>query len=332
MNKFGDLPGIDYNSQEIFESSDIETEDHLGKDSKEEASQDINLHELQAQFAEIEVTSNEYDFSGNLLNQRGFQIEKKKETRQERLARIKRELEEVLQEEESSCPETDDLLQTFNSLNTTPDKQKFPKEEELKINEILIPPPGPVEHAPQQTATFISLESKLNQLEKQLGIDNSTSQPIQHSINDITRKLDIINHADFDIDSIKSKIESTGKEMEKLELNKRLFGWENVPISKTDKIDELYKILPDLKKYCGKAPLILERIKGLSMIHRELEESLNFTINLNQFISDLEQDMQQWNKSLDVLSQGLDTLKDTFETNSKRFENRLEELEKKIAR
>lgn len=115
-------------------------------------------------------------------------------------------------------------------------------------------------------------------------------------------------------------------------MNKRLFGWEDVPVPKNEKIDELYNILPDLKTYCTVAPTILERIKGLSGIHNELEESLNFATNLNQLIGDLGQDIREWDKSLNSLNRSLETLKETFEENCSRYETRLDELEKRILR
>ncbi|KAI5969010.1 hypothetical protein CANMA_002006 [Candida margitis] len=332
MNKFRDLPDIDYTSQEVFESSDVESDNNPApnEDLVNEALPDVNLQDLQTRFADTKLANNDYDFSGNLLNKSWLQVDGRKETKQERLARIKRELEELQQEEETSCPVTDALLQQFNGLKSTSDKPSFPTEEELRINEILVPPPEPVNATPRQGATLAGLENKLSQLEKQLGINNTLSHPVQHSINDITRKINIISHADYNIDAIKSKIETTGKEMEKLELNKRLFGWEDVPTPKQDKIDELYKLLPDLEKYCGKAPMILERLKSLNMIHNEVEESLNFTINLNQFISDLDRDMKQWNKSLDTLNRGLDVSKETFDTNRQSFQTRLAELENRL--
>lgn len=332
MNKFGDLPGIDIDSQEIYESSDVENENPTDEERQEQAPPDINLEPLQAQFVDIEITDKEYDFSGNLLNQRGFQVGKKKETKMEKLARIKRELEEIQQEEGPECSDADELLSAFNALNASPSQRKFPTEEELKIDEILIPPPEPVHATSQQIAKFVNLENKLNRLETQLGTDHRQSRPLQHSINEIIRKLDIINHAEHNADSIKSKIETTGKEMEKLELNKRLFGWEDVPVPKNEKIDELYNILPDLKTYCTVAPTILERIKGLSGIHNELEESLNFATNLNQLIGDLGQDIREWDKSLNSLNRSLETLKETFEENCSRYETRLDELEKRILR
>lgn len=330
MNKFGDLPGIDYNSQEVFESSDVEVDDPVVNALEGDTSPATSVSQLQDQFAEIEIASGRCDLPNNFPSQTMLYLDRRKETKQDKLARIRRELEEIQQEEETDIPEADELLQIFNALNTTSSKQKFPTEEELKINEILIPPSEPIKATSQQVATVVTLETKLSQLEKQLGIDNSLPHSVQHSLNDITRQLNIINHADFNLDSIKSKIESTGKEMEKLELNKRLFGWEDVPTPKEDKVDEIYEILPDLKKYCATAPSILERIKGLSKIHNEVEESLHFSINLNQFISDLELEMQEWDKALESLNRGLDKLNETFDTNRKSLEKRLEELEKRV--
>ncbi|KAI5949143.1 hypothetical protein KGF57_004973 [Candida theae] len=344
MNKFGDLPGIDYNGQEVLESSDVEAEDQIHNSLQEEdAEPAINFTQLQTQFSEIEISNDKYDLSRNPLNYKRFPLGTRKETKHEKLARIKRELEELQREESEEGEDTDtdtdteshkaeDLLRMFQALNAAPDRQVFPKEEELKIKEILIPPPEPTKATSQQIAQLVSLENKLHQLEKQLGIDTSLQHPVQHSLNSITRHLDLINHADFNLESIKSKIESTGKEMEKLELQKRLFGWEDPPTPKTDKIDELYKILPDLKKYCGIAPSIAERIKGLNQIHAELEESIHFSSNLNQFISDLAQDMKHWDKSLEALNRGLDTSMESFETNKSRLESRLGELEKRMPR
>lgn len=134
-DKYTGLPGIDIDSAEVFETSDIdsdvEVESHTDLDASEKKSDieepELNLDEARNRFANDVLVGdiNIVDFLGSIKNpnltKTGYQVHQVDETVDQRLSRIARELEEIkiLQLNEApnkNTSECDKLTKTLEVL------------------------------------------------------------------------------------------------------------------------------------------------------------------------------------------------------------------------
>ncbi|KAI3404127.1 hypothetical protein KGF56_003027 [Candida oxycetoniae] len=344
MYKFNELPGIDTNSQEVFETSDTETEternvDELGSESSE--IENVNFEESRKQFLKSIIINSRFDFSGNVTNLDGYQVKEAYETKEAKIARIKRELEELTNDDRGSltqeeiCNLSDILLKLKNTTNEDKCALEAFQEEELNLDAIFsIPKPATATataktNKTQEIQQLADFEKQLSSIEKLIGIEApQRTQSIQFAINEIKRRLDVIEHPEYSISVIEEHIESLFKEINKLELSKKVFGIEEEPKIKSDKIDNIYTILPNLKNYAKNAPALLQRLKTLNNIHSEVNETIKFAKGLDQMISDLIGDMHRWDDSMNQVNRKLDDSRRVFDENQGKIESRVDELMK----
>ncbi|KAI5956339.1 hypothetical protein KGF54_000814 [Candida jiufengensis] len=349
MNKFKDLPDIDTSTQEIFESSDHEDNDTTTTQQNDEF-ENINFDEKTIQFNKFHIiNNNKFDFSGNVINSMGYQIidNEKEETIDEKLARIKRELEEIRQNQDINV---DELIEETKELEINSKKKSQLDEiidpESINIRELLHFQSKPIELNERNIKQLSSIENKLNELESKIGSgiknenENETTT-FQLNINDLERKLDILEHSDYNSNSIITKVEKLTKEINKLELNKKIYGLDPTNdnynesdeinnINKYEKINEIYKILPNLENTIVNIPIILKRIKNLNNLHNEMNESINLTSNLNEIFNNINKDFIKWDESIINLNSKLNLTIENFNNNSENVNNRILELNERI--
>ncbi|KAI5964343.1 uncharacterized protein KGF55_002285 [Candida pseudojiufengensis] len=342
MNKYKDLPDIDTSNKEIFESSDQENDSDIDQiDRIEEEFKDVNFDEKRLAFSKFNIiNADKFDFSGNVLNSMGYQIEDKsrEETIDEKLARIKRELEEIRQTQNVNV---DELINETSELESKRNQPKLAEDKSsstsINVLNLLQFESKPLELNSNNLNQISDLENKLNKLETIIGTgldsEDQTSS-IQSNINEVERRLNILEHPEYNSTSISNKIEKMTKEMNRLELNKKIYGIDNdseneVILSKIDnkqRVDEIYNILPDLEKYLSHAPVLLQRIKNLNKLHNELSESISLTTNLDSMMNNMTEEFKKWDNSITDLDSKLNSQIENFHDNSKSIDNRITEL------
>ncbi|CAK9441613.1 uncharacterized protein LODBEIA_P54810 [Lodderomyces beijingensis] len=342
-DKFNDLPGIDTTSQEVFETSDTEADQAPAQVSNEEFLSSARFDESRKQFLNQVVTNRGFDFSGNVTNLSGYQVKEVSETREDKLSRIRRELDEMRVEdgeeegdddggdEERRVPVVDELYSALLALKSNrPVKPKIFQADDMRLDSIFeldSPTAGIKASQWRQLGEF---EQELSQLEKRIGPSDASSQSVQFAVNDLRRKLDTIEHPENCITAIEKQMESLFKEINKLELNKKVFGIEETPKLKVDKIDNIYNVLPNLKQYADHAPILLERLKTLNSVHNEIIDAVEFANSLDATIHDAIEDMKKWDQSINGLNEKIDSSKSIFESNQAKIEERVDELVNKV--
>lgn len=260
-DKYTGLPGIDIESAEVFETSDIDNDldidAYTGVDTSEKNSDieesEIDSGEARSRFSyDILVGDiNMVDFLGSITNpsltRTGYQVNQVDETVDQRLSRIARELEEIkiLQLNDSSntnTSECDKLVKTLESLAKEPllspvnDLNQY----NHRIKQVFDEASARLETAdsggsktPQKpplvdTSQVLTLESRLNAIESVLGSDGATnislaeSKPtIQNWLNELTRKLNVVHNPEYQLDAVKQEVGLLTKQIETLAAHKK---------------------------------------------------------------------------------------------------------------
>lgn len=207
-DKYTGLPGIDIESAEVFETSDIDSDVDI------DAYTDVDASEKNADIEEPEIDSSEarsrfsndvlvgdinmVDFLGSITNpsltRTGYQVNQVDETVDQRLSRIARELEEIkiLQLNDSSntkMSDCDKLVQTLECLAKEPllslvndlnqynhrIKQVF-DEASARLETTGTDGPKTLQKPSLvDTSQVLALESRLNAIESVLGPDGTTN-------------------------------------------------------------------------------------------------------------------------------------------------------------
>lgn len=260
-DKYTGLPGIDIESAEVFETSDIDNDldidAYTGVDTSEKNSDieesEIDSGEARSRFSNDILVGdiNMVDFLGSITNpsltRTGYQVNQVDETVDQRLSRIARELEEIkiLQLNDSSntnTSECDKLVKTLESLAKEPllspvnDLNQY----NHRIKQVFDEASARLETAdsggsktPQKpplvdTSQVLTLESRLNAIESVLGSDGATnislaeSKPtIQNWLNELTRKLNVVHNPEYQLDAVKQEVGLLTKQIETLAAHKK---------------------------------------------------------------------------------------------------------------
>lgn len=364
MFKAGELPDIDLDSQEVFETSDQEDETALDKNQNQVVSgdggittteedipeYDFDFDETRRRFLKSFITNNRFDFSGTIENngsESGYQVVDVEETTLEKLTRIQRELEELRLEDPSSIEEVDKLDSLAKNMQHNAEKteQGVFKQElsfdalnlKFKPNldfdfELELPKLSNDVYSESRIQQLTDLESALCAIETQIGDFSLLDSSIQFKFNDMVRRVQVMEHPDVSLNLVSDHIEQTLKEINKLELSKKAFGVEKTPIAKSDKIDDLFQILPNLKTYASQTPILVDRLKSLSKLHNEMIEVTDFAKNIDQTLADTVEDFKKWDSSLKTLNDKIDLASTTFEENKNKLDSRMEEIDEQVKR
>lgn len=359
MNKYSDLPDIDNEGQEVFESSDVESEIELPIETKHDPDieiSSINVEESKELFARNEIIdTTSFDFLGNLSRLNGYSVAQVEETTEEKLSRISRELEEIkLQDQTASASQqVDQLLTILSELksenNTT--TNKLLRSDQLKIDSLFkhIESDTPAVASPNFNR-LIDLENRLSVLESAVGgtEDITTTTSIQLTINDLSRKISIIENPEYNFDKIRQEVDKLTKELEELDLKRKVLDIDidndhdhnddtsktttttTTTITKQDKIDELYEKLPQINKYNQVAPMLLTRLKTLNSIHQEMKNNIDLSNGIDQILNDVQLDLKNWDQTIIKLNDRINDYEDNFAKNSTIVQERISDLILKV--
>lgn len=368
MNKYSDLPDIDNEGQEVFESSDVESEIELPIETKHDPDieiSSINVEESKELLARNEIIdTTSFDFLGNLSRLNGYSVAQVEETTEEKLSRISRELEEIkLQDQTASASasasqqQVDQLLTILSELksenNTT--TNKLLRSDQLKIDSLFkhIESDTPAV-ASQNFNRLIDLENRLSVLESAVGgtEDITTTTSIQLTINDLSRKISIIENPEYNFDKIRQEVDKLTKELEELDLKRKVLDIDididndhdhnddtsktttttitTTTITKQDKIDELYEKLPQINKYNQVAPMLLTRLKTLNSIHQEMKNNIDLSNGIDQILNDVQLDLKNWDQTIIKLNDRINDYEDNFAKNSTIVQERISDLILKV--
>lgn len=337
MNKYSDLPDIDNEGQEVFESSDVESEIELPIETTNDPDVEvssINVDQSKELFARNEIVDTTgFDFLGNLSRLNGYSVTQVEETTEEKLSRISRELEEIkLQDHHTASQQADQLLTILSELKSENTIVKPLRSEQLKIDSLFKHIESDTPVASKSFDRLIDLENRLSKLESVVGTEDTTTS-VQLTINDLSRKISIVENPEYDFDKIRNEVGKLTKELEELDLKRKVLDLDDdstKTITKQDKIDELYEKLPNINKYNQVAPMLLTRLKTLHSIHQEMKNNIDLSNGIDQILNDVQLDLKNWDQTITKLNERINDYEDNFEKNSKTVQERISDLILKV--
>ncbi|RCK67318.1 Meiotically up-regulated gene 1 protein [Candida viswanathii] len=346
MDKYSGLPDIDQAGQEVFESSDVESELDLPVEAPAVEGVDndkIDIEQSKTRFAHSEIIdSSAYDFLGNVSRLNGYHVSRVDETVEEKLSRITRELEEIKLQDDASKT-TNQVNQLQDVLNLLKNSQALANGSVLRaecinidsVFEKVIPPQEPNTRL-QNLQNLVALEERLNAIETSLGNDDPT-KPLNLTINELSRKIAIIENPEYNFEVIQSEINKLDKELERIEMKKKVLSFDgddeinpSSAVSTAIKLDDLYEKLPTINKYNAVAPMLLSRLKTLSKVHQDMATTIDLSGSIDQILQDLVLDMKNWDQSITKLNESLTSYEKNFEQNSTSLRERVSDLILKV--
>lgn len=201
------------------------------------------------------------------------------ETREMRLVRLKREMDELFEEGQDY-----ELQQKWETLQRGVKRRVDVNMEELSIRD-----------DGTSVLDISVLEAKVASLEKSIG---STGTSIQSQINKIQRTLQLLQpetlqHLSQSIDMINEQFTQSIALRRSVALD--------VPVKGDAKIHELYQTLQILKPMCDELPFLLKRLETLNGLHRSLFGANKLIGEMDARMDAMESDFNRWDDILTKL-------------------------------
>lgn len=326
-DKYQDLPDIDHESQDVFESSDIESDLDISASQttvQNEEDSDIDQSTFSSKDAkkrfandhlvgEVDIVNFLGDISKKSLFKNGYKVTAIDETIEQKLARIKRELEEIqlikskeeVEQSDQEPSEIDNLVSLLEELSVSDRKHEEINYYNQRIKEIFSnikvdtseeqrnSKTDPIESS---SANILLLESKLNTIENLLGseslqqLQNSIHKPrsktIQNHLNDLTRKINIIYNPEFQLNKIKQEIRDLNKETERLATNRKLAL---ITSKSNNKYDQIQQTQQSRSTFEQKVNSLYDRIDEFDNVNAILPSLLARLKSLHKIHADIGQ-------------------------------------------
>lgn len=260
------------------------------------------------------------------LGDSGFKAQYK-ETKENKLSRITRELYELEMEEKDE--EIDKLIKLAEDLklkrkNDLSGYKKrildlFDGLESVNNEEVSV-------IRLSNTDDLLELDKKISKLEGKLGDINATNS-IDQVLKEMNKKVEVINNPQYKIEEINQSIKEILEKTEFINNYNEVNGG-SLELFKNDKINELLTFLPNLQSFQKLSDLLIQRLKFLNEIHLKIGNSVEFIDNLDQNLTNIDNEINQWNESLNLINTKLDTNQELFETNKKEINNWIDQLKK----
>lgn len=351
----------------VYETSDIESETEQTPVETKKTDEDIIEDEIEFEHShgkfQQEFTNGKINFdyvANKNLYDSGYKVYRS-ETNKQRLSRLSRELYALKDDMEPG--ENDDKLKELIALAEVLNKdvnshaKLNPYRQEItrlfeKVNEIDSIPTNEGSSDSENTykatlqidSEIMDLDKKVNRLELKLG---DLESPIDNILNDLNRKVSIINNPEYNVEQIKTSINSLVEDpnyQRLINLSKHINEMNTtggvISLSseegdilnafKQEKINELVKYLPELQSYQRQNSLLLKRLRMLNNVHLNLESSTEFVTELDNLISNISTNVNNWNSQMSVINDKLDVNIENFDKNKLVIEKWVSELSEKV--
>lgn len=354
MEKFAGLPDIDYASKNVFETSDIESEqepDPVVDTTADVSFEDLEIVEtpflpLKNRFTNETLVGrrNDADFLGSITNPvvgtRGYNVTRVTETTEQRLARISRELEELaIEKHEEDTKEITRLVDIAEDLKGKKSKeidhyteriQAIFSKESVDTKDVQEQPQSRTDLI--DTSQVLGLEQRIHKIEAALGPSTSETS-VANELRDLRRKINIIHNPEFPLTEVKDEISRLNSEMERINARKRFLEVAEDPTEtvddKDDRIEALYGKLASFEETNAIVPLLVQRLKSLHTVHSDMANCTTTVAELDNVLKGLDDDITKWDTAVTQMNDNLSKYVENFESNKKHIDERIRKLENK---
>lgn len=368
-SKYVNLPDIDTESPQVFESSAIDHEEvlsrlssNLDNDSAID-SNEIRTEQAREKFSKVVIDEDDINFSGDTSHanaNHGFTVRKVPETVEQKLARISRELEELRFETLNYSPQEKDKCDNLsawlsdlaqNPTNDTLDGQKF-NQHLARMNKVFDEVTSNIESMPLgpkktvekprlvDTLAVLKLEKRIYAIENRIGVkylrDCSFSHKgttIRSHIAELSRMANLIYNPEYNLNLLAGKVAEINSEYESLLSKERLLEvvQTDVSLGQTTRID---------KGETAKIQELHQYMKEFEEINHTIPLILKRLKSLHSVHMDIASSVGTVGHINDILSdiktdmikwnQSLDNVQANVENSSKSFEASKEDISKSL--
>ncbi|CCE73084.1 Piso0_000098 [Millerozyma farinosa CBS 7064] len=373
---FSELPDIHDQTQEIYETSDIESSgaENEAPDQPFFQNEEIDNDAIDVTTAREKFSKNvlvgevEVDFSGRILGKHpihrsGYQTSSCEEPYDQKLSRIRREVEELRLQDASVLNKKDpiELDQTLTKLEEAVQthqvdqvgvevgysdriKVAFEQADQLlkqtasqKVNSGAI-------GTQKDISAILDLEARIYHLERSLGHEGTNlntvgsrySIPINTVLQEIERKLNLVLHSP-----------QLTKELEKLRdlsldtERKSAFTHTRDEDSSDDgrseekkererEIDAALEKIAEVNRLGAIVPSVISRLKTLQTVHSDMANAVQAVNDIDSSLTGIHSDMSRWNDSINQLNLKMDAREETFSQNKKEIIAKIDQLSSRI--
>ncbi|CUS22485.1 LAQU0S05e06458g1_1 [Lachancea quebecensis] len=343
------LNGPCKDGREVFETSDLE-ETESEKSAPALMADSINASDVDydksRELFENEILENiSSDFSGRTDRFQDAQMTSSscRETKPQKLARIRRELEEIELLDESSEDGGTDTVPLKKLLDQLDSKAKS---EATNIKKLLC--------GSDETQKLVelpklnlelglarrlaALENQVSRLELVLGSSGYSSQKsITTTMDELYRQIKLIRNNDKLLNDFGSKLESISANYEKTLIARKASRDSSLQkqivtdlISSETKVSELYDSFSVLKRYKDTVPQITTRMKTLNSLHMELGGCVNTVKTVDSSVKWIADQNEKWQKMLLDMDEKLESIEKRSEANKQEVTNWLTHIESQL--
>lgn len=301
----------DYYAQDV---SAVESEDEILEVDPVLVRTDIMVEEPNELIDDTEVATmdSRAAFEKELMQRIGKRQQTGSSARAERLARIRRELEEL--EDDDEVQELTRKVDLLGSKFIEEWKQRLaesakavrsvePAEDEHGVKKL--------EHSSGNEIDPAKVDSRLNALEEKVGFDGS----LQDMINDIYRRVNIALSEESS-EEVQARVDLMASNVEKLLKCTRRVDDEQLEkiVPLTDrKINQVYERLQRMPEFESVLPLVIGRLKLINKLVTDTAANVSLVQGMEQTLTRIEQQVDGWLVKLDEMEASAKEDRERFE-------------------
>ncbi|ODQ82779.1 hypothetical protein BABINDRAFT_11148 [Babjeviella inositovora NRRL Y-12698] len=370
MSKYSELPDVEVDAQDCFETSDVDEVESIDTSVYEAEEKDIDQSKVLPEHARLRfenylIDGCRVDFSDSIVPKKGsYASAHLAETPAQKLLRIRRELEELaLVQDESAVLKHEleglqSMVQKLNQKPVGPSVVSY-QPESTPESGVALPPKQGI----QLVQEFLLLESRLAKLEAVVGYDfinSEAKQSIQALINDLSRKINILY-----MESELLKADGEEKRFAKLlasvaELNKKsemIYARRNTSATISSLMDgetshtephtephtdlhtappeakkllELYAKFRQISQLDSTTRHIVDRLRSLHEMHTQISHSLSVCESISDTVTDVTESIDHWQAAIRVVEEKLAKEQGVWNRSSAEILRMLEKLETRV--
>lgn len=266
-------------------------------------------------FENYVLDSSAVDFSDNVIGEKSYVSSLLKETYEQKITRIRREIGELSLEEPSKS-DSDELLTLLNRLSSNTaliNHHPLHLEVEKRQDEV-----GESVYKSDHSQA-VEMDARMSEIEKAIGIPDllgeTSDLSLQAELNNLHRQVNLLANPEW--------LKDISKKVEKMNLP------DKVDIDE-QKINLLYNRLTSLPRVDVSLPLALSRLKSLNSLHLQLDSSVGTLDDLEESFTSVNKEISDWKEALESTEQKLDKEKVDFEKNKAEIQNWIGDLKEKV--
>lgn len=349
---YEDLAGLDTSGKEVFESNaadsivSAECMDYIPRRKEQEKPDYIpSVSHTRCCLERKRLES--LTISSETPNRTFLKGDPVKESVEERLLRIKEELEEISSFKETQlnaeCIKESDSMSNLHYKLTKFTEERLDELEGKFLEkpnsshgslEVILPR---IKVDSSDLQRLLDLESRVYKLEKQVGLSENDDKSLMTKLNELFRQLNLLRGDNDILDRFHRQLTQISSNYEesllgrKAKMDPTLHKTSIHQITRYEsKIDELYKYHSLLQRYCPLFPKLTNRIRHINGMNTTVSECFELVKTVDFYLSDLQDHAQKWEKITIDIEKKLNSQEVSIENNMTHINQELERLEQKI--